>query len=41
MVSGTVRVPMLFRVFKGFEAPEILMLAAASVFVVVSVAYLF
>jgi len=32
---------MLLRILKGFDGPELLMLAAASAFVVVSVAYLF
>ena len=32
---------MLVRILKRYEAPEILMLAAATVFVVVSVVYLF
>lgn len=40
-VSGTVRVPMLVRIFRDFDGPELLMLAAASAFVVVSVTYLF
>ena len=32
---------MLLRIWESYEAPEILMLAAATVFVVVSVVYLF
>ena len=32
---------MLIRIFRSFDGPEILMLAAASLFVVVSIAYLF
>jgi hypothetical protein len=32
---------MLLRILKNFDGPELLMLAAASAFVVVSVAYLF
>jgi hypothetical protein len=34
---GTVRVPMLVRILRTYELPEILMLAAATLCVVVSV----
>ena len=37
---GTVRVPMLVRILRTYELPEILMLAAAALGVVVSVTYL-
>jgi hypothetical protein len=32
---------MLLRIFRSFDGPELLMLAAASIFVVVTVTYLF
>ena len=38
--GGTVRVPMLVRILRTYELPEILMLAVATVCVVVSVVYL-
>jgi hypothetical protein len=37
---GTVRVPMLVRILRTYELPEILMLAVATLCVVISVAYL-
>jgi hypothetical protein len=37
---GTVRVPMLVRILRACELPEILMLAAATLCVVVGVTYL-
>lgn len=37
---GTVRVPMLVRILRTYELPEILMLTTATLCVVVSVAYL-
>jgi hypothetical protein len=36
---GTVRVPMLVRILRTYQLPEILMVAAATLFVVVSAAY--
>jgi hypothetical protein len=36
---GTVRVPILMRILKTYGVPEILMLAAATLCVVVSIAY--
>jgi hypothetical protein len=39
MVSGTVRVPMLARILRSYDVPEVLMLAGATLFVCVSIEY--
>ena len=36
---GTARVPMLVRILRAYELPDILMLAAATLCVVVSIVY--
>jgi hypothetical protein len=38
-LSGTVRVPVLAQILKSYDAPEILMLAGATLWVFVSIGY--
>jgi hypothetical protein len=38
-MSGTVRVPVLARILRSYDAPEILMLGGAALWVFVGIAY--